>query len=155
MPKENIVLKLLSRIRKILNNACLYYTVLSLALYTGGMLASGIEREWIPTLKMMCLTLLFSAVFSAANEIVFSTSLPGILKILLHYAATVAGFYVMFILWGGYGDTASSVFMILLAFTLVYAAAALLVFFFRYAFSIKKSNGSAYASQFADSRTRK
>ena len=103
------------------------------------MLASGIEREWIPTLKMMCILFVFSLLFSAVNEIVRSTNLAGVLKILLHYAATTLIFYVVFILWGGYNASASSVMVILMAYTLIYIAASLLIYFFRYIFSLKKS----------------
>lgn len=142
-------MKFLHRIGKILTHGCVYYTVASLALYTGGMLASGIEREWIPTLKMMYIVLVFSVLFAAVNEVVWNTRLAGILKILIHYAATTVIFYVMFILWGGYNTTPSSVLVILLAYTLIYVAASLLVYFFHYVSSLKKSSTAAYTSQFA------
>ena len=116
------------------------------------MMASGIEREWIPTLKMMCMLFLFSLLFSAANEIMRSKKMAGILKILLHYAATTLIFYVVFILWGGYDASASAVLVILLAYTLVYIAGSLLVYFLHYIHSLKKSNASRYESQFAADR---
>ena len=119
------------------------------------MLASGIEREWIPTLKMMCILFVFSLLFSAVNEIVRSTNLAGVLKILLHYAATTLIFYVVFILWGGYNASASSVMVILMAYTLIYIAASLLIYFFRYIFSLKKSNASHYDSLFSAQRKEK
>ena len=146
------VLKTSQRIRTVLSHACIYFTTASLALYTGGMLASGIERQWIPTLSMMYAVFAFSVLFSAVNQIVWNTRLAGVLKILIHYAATTAIFYVMFILWGSYTASPSSVLIILMAYTLIYAAAFLFIFLLRYIFSSKKNNASAYSSQFSHTK---
>lgn len=148
-------MKMLQRIPRIFTHACVYYTVASLILYTAGMLASGIEREWIPTLKMMYILFVFSFLFSAVNELMRSTNLAGVLKILLHYACTTLIFYVVFILWGGYNASASSVMVILMAYTLIYIAASLLIWFFHSVFSLKKSNASRYDSQFSSQRKEK
>ena len=148
-PKEKRILKVLPVIKRILTNACVYFTAFSLVLYTGGMIASGIERQWIPTLSMIYAVFAFSILFSAVNQIVWNTRLAGVLKILIHYVATTAIFYVMFILWGGYTASPSSVLIILMAYTLVYAAASLFIFLLRYIFSSKKNNSSAYSTQFS------
>ncbi len=150
--KEKHILKVLPIIKRILTHGCVYFTVLSLVLYTGGMLASGIERQWIPTLSMMYAVFAFSVLFSAVNQIVWNTRLAGVLKILIHYAATTAIFYVMFILWGSYTASPSSVLIILMAYTLIYAAAFLFIFLLRYIFSSKKNNASAYSSQFSHTK---
>lgn len=141
-------MKKLSVLWRILSHACAYYTVASLTLYTAGMLVSGIEHEWIPTMKMMYLLLAFSILFSAVNDLVQHTKLPTVLKVLIHYAATTLIFYVMFILWGGYSATPSSVLVILLAYTLLYAAVALILFTVRTVLGVKKSNTTAYKRQF-------
>ena len=116
------------------------------------MLASGIEREWIPTLKMMFMLLVFSLLFSAVNEITQNSQLAGVLKVLLHYAATTLIFFVVFILWGGYNSSAASVMVILMAYTLIYIAVSLVLYFSRYVRSLKKSNSSQYDSLFSAQR---
>ncbi len=145
-------MKVLPIIKRILTHACVYFTAASLMLYTGGMIASGIERQWIPTLSMMYAVFAFSVLFSLVNQIVWNTRLAGVLKVLIHYAATTAIFYVMFILWGGYTASPSSVLVILMAYTMIYAAASLFIFLLRYIFSSKKNNTAAYSSQFSRSK---
>ena len=145
-------MRFLSNCSRIITRACVYYTFSSLILYSAGMLASGIEREWIPTLKMMFMLLVFSLLFSAVNEITQNSQLAGVLKILIHYAATTLIFFVVFILWGGYNSSAASVMVILMAYTLIYIAVSLIVYFFRYVRSLKKSNTSRYESLFSAQR---
>ena len=146
--EEKHVLKILPFLQRVLSRACIYYTVATLVLYSGGQLFSGIERHWIPTLSMMFSVLAFSILFAFVNQIVWNTCLPGVLKLLIHYAATTLIFYVMFILWGNYTASPSAVLIILLAYTLIYAAVSLFVFLIRYIFSAKKNNASSYKNQF-------
>lgn len=110
---------------KIITQGCVYYTAASLLLYVGGLLFSTIEREWIPTLDMLLLLLLFTVSVSAANQLVLHSKLPMAVKLLLHYAVTLTVFYIVFILWGGFSDSGSAVLVLLLAFTLVYGIGAL------------------------------
>jgi len=141
-------LKTSQRIRTVLSHACIYFTTASLALYTGGMLASGIEREWIPTLEMMYMVFCFSLLFSLANQTVLPSSLPGVLKLILHYAVTTLIFYVIFIVWGGFSKSPSTVLVILFAYTLVYAIGALVVFLVKYTTGNTKKNKISYEKQF-------
>ena len=150
--KERFILKIIPLIQRVLTRACIYFTVVTLALYSAGMLLSNLERQWIPTLSMMFTVFFFSVLFSLVNQIVWNTRLPGILKLLIHYTVTTLIFYVMFILWGNYTATPSSVLIILMAYTLVYAAASLFIFLLRYIFSFRKNNRSAYKSQFRDNK---
>ncbi len=135
-------------LRKIISDGCIFYTILTLLLYTGGMLASTREREWIPTLGMLFTVLLFSVLFAAANYSVSHTKLTGALKLLFHYGVTALIFYVLFILWGGFSSSPATVLILMLAFTLVYAIAALLVFLVRYVSGGAKNKQTKYESQF-------
>ncbi len=143
-------MKLLRRFGNVVRSACVWYTALTLVLYVGGKLASGIEREWILTLPMMFAVLAFSILFSAVNDIVLHTALHPAWKLLLHYAATAMIFYVLFIVWGGYAGNPSSVFMILLAFTVFYAIAASLYALVRHLLSLRKNSEQQYDRQFHD-----
>lgn len=135
-------------LKKILSDGCIFYTVITLVLYTGGMLFSTVEREWIPTLGMMFTVLLFSVLFSAANYVVIHTKLTAVLKLLLHFAVTTVIFYVLFILWGGFAARGSAVLVILLTYTLVYAIAALVFFAVRRVRASVKNTDAKYENLF-------
>ena len=143
---------LVRAIKQILSDGCVFYTVLTLLLYTGGMLASDREREWIPTLGMMFTVLLFSVLFAAVNYTVSHAKLPSVLKLLLHYAVTTVIFYVLFILWGGFAKNASTVLVVLVTYTLLYIIIALLLFVIRYLRGGVKNRSTAYKNQFTDKK---
>lgn len=141
-----------SALKKIILNGCAIYTVLTLLLYTGGMLVSGIEREWIPTIGMMYMVLVFSLLFSAANFTVTRTKLSPILKLIIHFSVTTAIFYVTFLLWGGFTDSRSLVLTILLCYTLVYVIFALIFFTARSIKASAKNSKTEYDSQFTNKK---
>jgi len=147
-------MKTLRLIGRIASRACIVYTILTLLLYTGGSLASGIEREWIPTLRMMYMVLVFSLGFSAACELVLRASLPAALRLVIHYAVTAGIFYVTFVVWGGYSASPASAFAILLAFTAVYAICAIVFVCIRRLTAAKKRNAQSYDAQFRHSSDR-
>ena len=134
---------------KILSRACIWFTVLTLALYTGGMIVSGIEREYIPTLKMVWMVLVFGIVFETANQLVLKSKLAAPLKLVIHFAVTAIVFFIVFILWGGYTARPSSVLVILIVFTLLYAAGALIFWGIRSLIGSAYSRRKAYEDQFA------
>lgn len=138
-----------SALKRIILNGCAIYTVLTLLLYTGGMLFSTIEREWIPTISMMYMVLAFSILFSAANYTVTRTKLPALLKLLIHFAVTTLIFYVTFLLWGGFAESGSLVLTVLLCYTLVYAIFSIVLFAAKSMRSTAKNNETAYTSQFS------
>ena len=149
---ERFILKIIPLIKRVLSRACIYYTAATLILYSAGMLLSNMERQWIPTLSMMFTVFFFSVLFSLVNQLVWNTRLPGILKLLIHYTATTLIFYVMFILWGNYSAAPSAVLIILMAYTLVYAAFSLFIFLIRYIFSFRKNSKTTYKSQFKNDK---
>ncbi len=137
-----------SILSKIIAHGCVYYTVTSLLLYVGGLLFSTIEREWIPTLDMLLLLLLFTVSFSAANQMVLHAKLPMGVKLLIHYVATLLIFYVVFILWGGFSKNGSSVLVLLLAFTLVYGIGTLIFTIVRHIRAGTANRNKEYDAQF-------
>ena len=133
---------------KILCRACIYFTVATLILYTGGSLVSETGHRWIPRLEMLYMLLLFCILFESVNLTVRLARLPGILKLLLHYGACTLIISVIFIVWGQSAMTAGGVFVILVTFTLLYAACALILFVIRYVRRDKENRASSYESQF-------
>lgn len=132
----------------IIARGCIYYTITSLLLYTGGLLFSTVEREWIPTLDVLLLLLLFTVSFSAANHMVVHAKLSMAVKMLIHYAVTLLIFYTVFILWGGFSQRASATFVLLLAFTVIYGIGALIFCIVCHVRSAKKNSRSHYDDQF-------
>ncbi len=137
-----------SILSKIITHGCVYYTIVSLLLYLGGLLFSTIEREWIPTLDMLLLLLLFTLSFSAANQMVLLAKIPTAVKLLIHYAVTLLVFYIVFIRWGGFSDSGSAVLVLLFAFTLVYGIGALIFGIVRHIRAGAANRRTEYADQF-------
>ena len=135
-------------ISEIISRGCIYYTVTSLLLYTGGMLFSTFEREWIPTLGMLIMLLAFTLLFAAINRLLLPSRLPAVLKLLIHYATTTLIFYVIFILWGGFSDKGSSVLVILLTYTVVYLICTLIRLAVHHVRTETRTNGEKYDTQF-------
>ncbi len=135
-----------------LARACIWFTVLILALYTGGMIVSGIEREWIPTMKMVWMVLVFAIAFEASNQIVLKAPLAAPLRLAIHYAVTLFVFFVVFIVWGGYTERPSSVLVILIVFTLLYAAGALVFFGIRSLLRNARNRTETYDPRFSGKR---
>ena len=141
-------MKLRTRFGKILPNACIYFTVATLLLYTFGGILSEAGHQWIPRLEMLYMLLIFCVLFEAVNQLLRHSRLPGALKLLLHYGACTLIFSVIFIVWGQSAATAGGVLVILVTYTLFYAACALILFLIRYFRRDKENKASAYESQF-------
>ena len=133
---------------KILTHGCVYYTIVSLLLYVGGLLFSTIEREWIPTLDMLLLLLLFTVSVSAANQMVLHAKMHTAVKLLLHYAITQIVFYIVFIWWGGFSDSSSMVLVLLLAFTMLYGIGAIIFGIVRHIRAESENRLEKYDEQF-------
>lgn len=113
---------------KVIYPASLYFTVVTLVLYSVGMLLDHDNTNMIPTLRTELLILGFSLVISLANNLFALKKLHIALRVALHYAATAIGFFVLFITASGSkpGTGVSVVFM--LAYTAVYAIICIIVF---------------------------
>lgn len=111
-------MKTLSVIKKIISSGCIINTLLLIFTYGLGLL---INENYIPTIDRVFGILIFSLALAGAGIFLFSKTLTFPLRLLIHYLFTGIMFYVMFILWGSYNDNSSSVFVILVLFTVIYA----------------------------------
>lgn len=141
-------MKALHTLYRIISHACIIFTCLALALYTAGMIVSGSQREWIPTLSMMYSTLAFSLLFSAVNDFAAHSRVPLVLKVLIHYAATMLIFYVLFIRWGNYSGNSSGTFLILGIFSILYAIGLLIFLMIRSVRKVQRNQSADYNQQF-------
>lgn len=106
---------------KVIYPTSLYFTVVTLLLYICGTLLDHDNTNMIPTLRTELIILGFSLVVSLANIILRIKKLHVSLKILLHYAATAAGFFVLFIVASGNNPKTGVAIVFMLAYTVVYA----------------------------------
>ena len=147
-------MKSMHTVVKILSRACIFFTVAILLLYTVGTLISDIEHKWIPSLKTVYIVFVFSVLFSCANQLLFQAKIPSVLRLLIHYGITTLIFYILFVVWGGYDAKASSVLVILLAYTFLYAICALVFGIIRYVSGASKRDRAEYAQQFPERKTK-
>ena len=133
---------------KVLCHACIYFTASTLLLYTCGSIVAESGYQRVPRLETLYMLLIFCVLFEGTNQLVLHSRLPGALKLLLHYGVCVLIFSVIFIVWGQSSLTPGGVFVILIAFTLIYALCALILFLIRSFRQEKKNRSSAYENQF-------
>ena len=141
-------MNLLARLGKILSRACAYYTAATLLLYTVGNIGVEAGTQRFLSLKMMYLLFVFCVLFESVNHTVLHTRLPYILKLLIHYGACTLIFTVVIIVWGGTASTAGSIFVILVAYTLVYAACAIVFALINHFRGARKNSTEPYENQF-------
>ncbi len=116
-------MKLLSQIKKIALFACVIFTALITLVYT---VSAFVSSYLVPTPAMFYSLLGFSLVLSALNAFLFSDALVFALRLILHYAASAAMFYLLFVVVSGYKENGGSVLVVMLLYTAVYAVFALI-----------------------------
>ncbi len=134
------------KIKRILTNGCIFYTVLITAFYTFGLLAEG-ASGWIPTLRIAYSLLGFSVGFSALNELLASVPLGFAPRVLLHLVSTALLYYLIFVLGGGFRQNGGTTLAAMLAFAVLYAVGLAIVLIARWLFGPKKTD-SEYKSIF-------
>lgn len=104
-------------LKKILTNACVYYTVIITVFYTFGSLVNN--STLIPNLRMYAL-LGFSLCFSALNEGLKKIKFSFAIKFLLHLAASGLLYYLSFIVGSGLHKNSGQAIAGMIVFTFVY-----------------------------------
>lgn len=138
-------MKTLSLLKKIISQACVFYTVLITATF---LLGAFVDSSWLPKPSMVLALLVFSLILAAGNSFLFSDRLVFPLRLLIHYIATTIVFYIVFVLWGGYRDNGGSVITVLLVYTFAYGICALIVAGYRYLTAELRTDKSEYKKQF-------
>ena len=88
-------------------NGCVTFTVITLITYSVGAMLSTADKAFIPTLQWVWLFLVFSMLFSGANQLLRQDRFSLAVRILLHAIATTALFVVAVLICGGiYKNTA-------------------------------------------------
>ncbi len=113
----------IENVKRTLTGACVINTVLITLLYILGYITNtGGGTAWIPKFNIMWMVLGVSFVLSIAERIL---ELKGsfAIKLMCHFALCVAGFLLVFIVCGGYGNKSGSIvigtFLFVIAYVIV------------------------------------
>lgn len=102
-----------------------------------------------PRFTTVLMVLIFSFAVSFANSLMGFERLNLAVRIIIHYVAISAAFYVIFILWSGFASKALLSFLIMCAYTVVYIIVMAVVCGIRRMRRRKKSEKeNKYESQF-------
>lgn len=111
--------KVLLAVKKILTQTSVIFTLLILLVYVVGSAVPAFGNAI--DLKNVLVILFFAFLFAAANRLLALERLPVMIRILLHFAATALGFYVVFVLIAAKATAPSAIFVMLGFYTLLYA----------------------------------
>lgn len=145
---EVFILKLLDKIKNTVLTGCLYYTIVSLLMYALSLII--VQQQMVPTLKTLCSVLAASIFTAAVNNIFYAKNLSSFFKLLIHFIASVAAFYVIFILIGGLSNNGATMIIAFVLFIFIYAVIVSVSFFIRKSASEKQIRNSKYENQFDD-----
>ena len=135
----------MKKITDILKNGCSIFAAITLIFYSVGGIISGVDREYIPSLKIIWLFFAFSVLLSFANEILRAERLNGALRIAIHFAACFALYFITVIVCGGYIKNGSQTLVALFLFLVLYIVFAVI---YSILSSRKKKPKKKYKSQF-------
>ena len=134
-----------NRLKSILLTSTLYYTTISLIMYSLGYLISN--GKMIPKLSVMYLILLFSVVISCANQI-FRTQLSTFTKYLVHFLTVGVVYFILFIVISGNSEMGTKLLTGIGIYIFLYVAIAFVVFLIRAVLKRKKDEQIPYKPQF-------
>ena len=118
-------------LKKIWLSACVYYTATTfLLIFLFWLISDDITRAMHPVALMLILP--FSVCFAAANTIFKHSALSEWIKVLLHYAITMASIWCfLFLPNKGDGQTAGGAFILYMVLTVIYAVIMGIVLYMR------------------------
>ena len=116
--KEAQTTKVLSVLKTVLTRACVIYTVLITGVY---LIGAYVNSAWLPSPSAVAALLVLSLWIGASLSFLFSDALVPALRIVLHFLATGAVFWLTFGVWSGYLRRGGSGVLILVLYTVLYA----------------------------------
>ena len=113
-----------SKFYRIISEGCIINSALLVIMYLIGV---TIDAGFIPTLGTVFGILGYSIILAFANLLFFSSKMKLFPRLLIHFFATAAVFYIMFVLLGGYKGNPGSVIVIFGLYLVIYAIVAAIV----------------------------
>lgn len=148
-------MKILKEIKKIISNACVYFTaaeffiLIIASAYSGSAPEKGGAVGQFLSLGAAALIFAACAMFSVLN-LVFRLELSTPVKVFLHFAGSLLAFSLVFVFIPKAYTDFGAMFVRLGIFAIIYAVVAAVVFLVRSARSKKRSDELEYESQFGD-----
>lgn len=129
----------------IIKNGCVIFTFITLAAYTVGY---AISKQFIPTISWVYMFLLFSMPLAAANIILKDKKRPVALRLGLHFIATMALYFVVVVLCGGFISSGAQTLVAMAFFLFFYGVFAIIYGITSSVSSKKKNKKESYDSMF-------
>lgn len=153
-------MKIYKTLKKIISDACVYYTAAEFAVL---LIAAGFS-EMSPeagggvgmflSLGASALIFLACLIMSALN-LVFRLDLSLALRILIHFIGSLAAYAVVFIIIPGVWNDFTAIFVRLSVFAVLYVIIALIALLVRSVIINRRADELEYESQFSEFNTRK
>ncbi len=133
-------------LNKVIYPASLIYTALTMIFYLCGPLFDLADRHMVLTRKSGFLLLVFAIVTATANIVLTQKkyTMHISLRIVIHFAAMLISFYVLFLSISGYDAGKSSTMILLLVFTVLYFVVCGIIFAIRGAKKKARTDASEY-----------
>ena len=123
-------------------NGCVTFTVTTLITYSIGAMLSTADKVFIPTLQLVWLFLVFSMLFSGANQLLRQDRYSLAVRIVLHAVATTALFVVAILICGGIYKNTPVALITMLGYALLYGVFAVCYALFSRRHTRKSADGN-------------
>ena len=143
-------MKFLRTAGEILRSGCVIFSIISLAFFTAGaaMAAANTAANSDINVKSLWMFFLFSVLLAAANRILRIDSVHAALRLLIHFAASTAIYFVTVVLFGDYISSGSQVLVAMTLFLVIYLVSAVFILIWMGRRKRKASDKKEYVSQF-------
>ena len=142
--------KLLKNLSDLFKSGCVIFTFVVFAFYIlADIMTSAVMAL---TLKNLFLLFLFSIWFAGSNRFLKNNKFNFIVKLVLHFISTLAGFFVIFVYLPGNLANKSRAFVLTLTFAGVYILIAAVILIFKNALNKKKNEKEEYESVYDNSK---
>lgn len=133
-------------LKRILTGGCVFYTVFMTITYIAGYFI--LENSEYLSVKTSFSFLLFALILSWASSLLFSDKLTAVIRVLIHFVVTVLGFYIIFIVGGGYYKNGRTTLVALILFIFAYIIAMIAFYAVRRLMANKKTEEEPYKPSF-------
>jgi len=143
-----VFMKTKELISNIIKNGCVIFTVITVLSYSIGYVLSSEGNRFIPTISWILLFLIFSLPLAAANMILKNSKKSLGARLLLHFAATCALYFVVVVMCGGFIASGGQTLIAMALFLLLYAIFAIVYAIVNSSNNKKKNKKESYSSMF-------
>lgn len=143
-------MKVLKSAAAVLRSGCVIFTIISLLFFSLGAIlaARDIAANSDINVRSLWMFFLFSVLLAAANKILSAEKLALPLRMLIHFAASLAIYFVTVILFGDYISNSSQVLVALVLFLAVYLVCAVFIVINMRRKKRRAGEKNGYVSQF-------